>query len=60
MRTPPMIDDPGHWRQRAEESRRTADQLDDPADKKTMLDIADAYQRLATLVEAKRACKPTS
>ena len=54
-----MIDDPGHWRQCAEEARRTADQLDDPADKKTMLDIAEAYEQLATLAEAKRASKST-
>ena len=60
MRAPPMIDDPAHWRQRAEEARRTAEQLDDLADKKTMLDIADAYERLATLAEAKLASKPTN
>ena len=60
MRAPPMIDDPAHWRQRAEEARRTAEQLDDSADKKTMLDIADAYERLATLAEAKLASKPTN
>jgi hypothetical protein len=54
-----MIDDPGHWRQRAEESRRTADQLDDPVDKKTMLDIAEAYEQLLALAEVKRGSKPT-
>ena len=59
MTTPPMIDDPGHWRRRAEESRRTADQLNDPADKKTLLDIAEAYEQLATLAEAKLASKLT-
>ena len=60
MRTPPMIDDPGHWRQCAEEARRTADQLDDPADKKTMLDIAEAYEQLVALAEAKRTSKPAT
>ena len=54
-----MIDDPAHWRRHAEEARRTADQLDDPADKKTMLDIAEAYEQLATLAEAKLASKST-
>jgi hypothetical protein len=54
-----MIDDPGHWRQCAEEARRTADQLDDLANKKTMLEIADAYEKLATLAEAKLSSKPT-
>lgn len=60
MKTSPMIDDPVRWRQRAEESRRTADQLDDPVAKKTMLDIADAYEQLATLAEAKLGSKPTN
>ena len=59
MRTPPMIDDPGHWRQCAEEASRTADQLDDPADKKILLDIAEAYEQLAILAEANRAFKAT-
>ena len=57
MRTPPMIDDPAHWRLRAEEARRTADQLNDSADKKTLLEIAEAYEQLATLAEAKRVSK---
>ena len=35
----------------------TLDQLDDPVSKKTMLDIADAYEQLAALSEAKRAPK---
>ena len=50
--------DPAQWRQRAAQSRRTADQLDDPADRKTMLEIAHAYEKLATLAEAKRGSKP--
>jgi len=54
-----MIDDPGHWRQCAEEARRTADQLDDPVAKKTMLEIADAYEQLATLAEPKLASRPS-
>jgi hypothetical protein len=55
-----MIDDSVHWRQRAEESRRIAGRLDDPVSKKTLLDIADAYEQLATLAEAKRASKSTT
>ena len=55
-----MIDDPAHWRQRAEEARRTAEQLDDSADKKTMLDIAEAYEQLVALAEAKRTSKPAT
>jgi hypothetical protein len=53
----PSIDDPTHWRQRAKESRQTADQLHDPVARKTMLEIADAYEQLAALAEAKRGSK---
>jgi hypothetical protein len=53
MHALPIIDDPTHWRQRAEEARSIADQLDDPIAKKTMLDIAHSYDRLAALLEAK-------
>jgi hypothetical protein len=53
----PSIDDPAYWRQRAGESRRLADRLDDPAQKKTMLEIADSYEELAGLAEKRRALK---
>jgi hypothetical protein len=39
MNTPTPIDDPAHWRQLAEEARRTADQLADPETKQMMLEI---------------------
>lgn len=39
---------PAHWRQRADECRKVAEQLDDTA-RKMMLEIADLYERLATL-----------
>ena len=55
MRTLPIINDPPHWRRRAEEARRIANQLDDPIAKKTMLDIAHSYDQLAALAEAKLA-----
>ena len=48
-----IVDDPTHWRQRAEEAHRVADQLDDPIAKKTMLDVARSYEQLAALAEAK-------
>jgi hypothetical protein len=41
--------DPEHWRRRAEESRRIAERLDDPAAKQTMLEIAASYEQLAIL-----------
>lgn len=53
MHTPPIIDDPSHWRQRAEEARSVADQLDDPIAKETMLAIARSYEQMAILAEAK-------
>jgi hypothetical protein len=51
MSKPPSIDDPAYWRQRATQSRRLADQLDDPVQKRTMLEIAEGYERLAELAE---------
>ena len=57
MQTPSIIDDPQHWRRRAEEARRVADQLDDPVAKKTMMDIALSYEQLAALAAAKLAPK---
>jgi hypothetical protein len=53
MQMPSIIDDPTHWRRRAEEARSVAVQLDDPIAKKTMLDIALSYEQLAALAEAK-------
>jgi hypothetical protein len=51
IKAPSLLDDPAHWRRRAAESRSIADQLDDPAQKKTMLEIAECYDRLAARVE---------
>ena len=36
-----------HWRQRAEESRVLADQMTDETARKTMLGIANDYDKLA-------------
>jgi hypothetical protein len=44
------IHDAAHWRVRAEEARRSADAADDPEAKKTLTEIADAYERLAELL----------
>ena len=51
------INDPAYWRQRAEEARRIADQLDDPLAKKTLLEIARSYERLSALTESKLTSK---
>ena len=53
MNTPLPIDDPTHWRRRAEEARRMADQANDPADKEALIDIAAAYEQLVARI-AKR------
>ena len=47
------VNDPAYWRQRAEETRALADQLDDPVAKQTMLEIALAYEQVAALAEAR-------
>ena len=60
MLTPPMPrsslkDDPKHWRQLAEDARAAADRVDDPDAKKTMLEIAEAYEQLASIAEKRIA-----
>ena len=42
-----ILDDPEHWRQRAEESRLIDEQLDDPVARAAMLRIAEDYERIA-------------
>ena len=42
-----------YWRRRAEEARRIADTLDDAIAKRLMHEVADSYQRIAEIVEAK-------
>jgi hypothetical protein len=45
------INDPKHWRQRAEEARVHAEDIFDPEAKKTMLRIAEDYEKLAERAE---------
>jgi hypothetical protein len=56
MKQTPIRDDAKHWRRRARESRSIADRLD-PAARRTMLQIAEAYEQLAELAEKRRASK---
>jgi hypothetical protein len=46
-----FIDDPNHWRQRAEQMRTLADNMRDETSKKMMLGIADDYELLAKRAE---------
>jgi len=48
------INDPKHWRDRAEEARAVADDLTDPDSKRRMLRIADDYEELARRAEKRR------
>ena len=41
------IDEPKHWRVRADDARRTADQMGSFAFKEMMLRVAANYERLA-------------
>ena len=42
-----FINDPEHWRNRAEEARTLAEQMSDETSRQTMLRIATDYDRLA-------------
>ena len=46
-----LINSPSHWRDRAEEARRIAEDMADAEAKRMMLDIADGYDRLAQHAE---------
>jgi hypothetical protein len=49
------INDPKHWLDRAKEARALAELIDDPEGKRTMLAIADDYERLAKRAEDRAA-----
>jgi hypothetical protein len=48
-----VIEDATHWRARARETRALADQMSDEVSRKTMLQIADDYDRLAERAEVR-------
>jgi hypothetical protein len=45
------INDPKHWRERAEGARRLADQMEDQDARRKMLRVADDYEELALQAE---------
>ena len=55
-----MVDDPEHWRQRAEEVRTVAEDMHDPVTKRSMLDTAEGYERLARRAEERKAYQKNS
>ena len=58
MNTPtPLEGEPASWHQRAEDARREADLTTDPIARDTLIAIADAYEKLAAIAEAKLASK---
>ena len=60
MSTPTSLEnDPAHWRQRADQARRAADQEIDPTARETLLEITEAYEKLAALTEAKVSAQPS-
>jgi len=46
-----IIDDARHWRARADEMRAVAEEMRDPVNRQTALQIADDYDRLAQRAE---------
>jgi len=52
-----FLNDPEHWRDRAEEARTRADQISNPQCKIAMLRIADDYEVLAERA-AERLLRP--
>ncbi len=46
-----LLNDPEHWRGRAEEARTIAEDIHDPEAKRMMLAIAEGYEQLAKRAE---------
>ena len=49
-----LMNNPQHWRDRAEEARVNAEQMSDPESRRMMLEIADGYVRLAERAARRR------
>ena len=57
---PSFVNDPSHWRKRAEEMRTLADDMRDETSKQMMLGIADDYEALAKRAEERAKRLPHS
>lgn len=55
-----FANDPAQLRQRAQDARRDADHAIDPDTRKTLQGIAEAFEQLAILADARRASKPAA
>jgi hypothetical protein len=53
-----LINNPEHWRSRAEEARAIASDLNDPETQRIMLEVAKGYDRLAEHAEQRQLTKP--
>ena len=51
---PSDVDVAGRWRTLAAEARAAADKMTDPEAKRTLLNIAGGYERLARRAEARK------
>ena len=51
MMTEALVNDPEHWRDRADEARGIASQMTDANARHTMTGIAEGYDRLAVRAE---------
>ncbi len=52
-----ILDDSARWRERAEEARTMADEMKDPEARRTLLEIAVSYGKLAERAERRNNSK---
>ena len=58
MSTDIELNSPAHWRKRAEDTRRLANGLTDATAKQTLMEVAQSYEQLAVLAEARALGNP--